>query len=232
MLFLFLEWKCMEAAQRKRGDCAVLVLFSHFPSIIFCSSFTLLSNKAAKKSKNNKREGKWEVCQFSFPLTSKTLPLSVKVYFSICNAAFDGLQQHLVLRGSRGASKHSETRLFRAVCNFDEVSAVSSGSLFSSHEPVPLANCSIIAHCGFGAVFSRTSLSLTEVVAPLQITARLKINPHPTTPTANRFKPSIIFHREIFSLLTVPDLDKNSLAAPTRNVLFFGHFSQTSAIWR
>ncbi len=44
----------MEAArailQWKRGDWAVLVLFSLFPSIIFCFSFTLLSNKGAKKS--------------------------------------------------------------------------------------------------------------------------------------------------------------------------------------
>ncbi len=154
-----------------------------------------------------------------------------KVYFSICNAAFDGLQQHLVLRGSRGASKHSETRLFRAVCNFDEVSAVSSGSLFSSHEPVPLANCSIIAHCGFGAVFSRTSLSLTEVVAPLQ--SLLGKNKSPSHHSNSEIVSTVYyFSCEIFSLLTVPDLDKNTWLLRPEMYYFSGIFSQTSAIWR
>lgn len=48
----------------KKGDFDVPIPL--FPSIIFCSFFTILSNEVAKQSKNNKREGKWEVC-VNFP---------------------------------------------------------------------------------------------------------------------------------------------------------------------
>lgn len=48
---------CMESSlallRWKKGDCDVPIPL--FPSIIFCSSFTILSNEVAQ---NNKREGK------------------------------------------------------------------------------------------------------------------------------------------------------------------------------